>query len=109
MTVINGMIPNMFEEVRGFNNETVITEDELVFVDSLKENEATTQFTFGAFCFLCTMAIFTVVILVSTCVLMKRRKVAYDSFVKRQRQREIAGISPSTSITSPTGLYEDSL
>ena len=73
-----------------------------MFVDSLKENAAATKFTFGAMLFLSIMAAFAVVILVSTFILMKRRKVAYDSFIKRQRQ----GISPSTSITSPTASFE---
>ena len=39
---VNSALPNMFEDILGFNNTAqmaVISEDELVFYDSKKENE----------------------------------------------------------------------
>jgi len=71
------MIPNMFEEVKGFSNKTHIHEEEILFVDSKQENAKATSFSFGAFCFMVLMAVFIVAMFVSTIILMQRRKVAF--------------------------------
>jgi len=78
--VVNSMIPNMFEEVKGFSNQTHIHEDEILFVDSVQENAKATSFSFGAFCFITLMVAFAVAIVVSTAILIQRRKIAFESY-----------------------------
>lgn len=85
INVINAMIPNMFEEVKGFNNSTQILEEELHFIDPVKENALTTKFSLGAFSFITVFTAFVLAIIASTFVLMKRRQIAFDSMKKRKR------------------------
>lgn len=80
LSVLNGVIPNLFEQVKGFSGDAEMLASELVFVDPVKENEVATQFTFGAFMLLSIFAAVTVMVLVSTFVLMQRRKVALESY-----------------------------
>ena len=94
------MIPNMFEEVKGFSNQTHIHEEEILFVDSMQENAKATSFSFGAFCFMVMMAVFVVAMLLSTVILMQRRKVAFESYQQRKRQQRV---SPMTSPNDANG------
>ena len=45
--IVNTIIPNMFEEVKGFSKQTHIHEEDLLFVDSAQENRKTTGFKIG--------------------------------------------------------------
>jgi hypothetical protein len=70
------MIPNMFEEIKGFSNQTHIHEQELLFVEPLKENARATSFSVGAFFVSVMITIFAFLVTTSTFVIMKRRKIA---------------------------------
>lgn len=70
------MIPNMFEEVKGFSSETHIHEEELLFVEPLKENSEVTKFSWGASFVLIVVAILMIAMVLSTAIIMKRRKIA---------------------------------
>jgi|688.fasta_scaffold288691_3 hypothetical protein len=76
INVVNAMIPNMFEEIKGFSNQTHIHEQELLFVEPLKENARATSFSVGAFFVSVMITIFAFLVTTSTFVIMKRRKIA---------------------------------
>ena len=76
INVVNAMIPNMFEEIKGFSSQTHIHDEELLFFEPIKENTRATTFSVGAFFVSALFAIFATLVTTSTVVIMKRRKVA---------------------------------
>lgn len=67
---VNSVIPNMFEQVKGFNSETHIHAEDIIFVDSVAENAKATTFSFGALIFCVLATIFLLMIIISTAILM---------------------------------------
>lgn len=78
--VVNSVIPNMFEKVKGFNKQTLILNEDLQFVDSFKENQIATSVGFGSIISIIIAIIFASIVVVSTVIISLRRKVALQTY-----------------------------
>ena len=75
LKAIQAALPNMMEEVRGFENvNTTLTEADIRIVSPQLENAKVTKFTKGSF-FVCSLMLTVVVVgVTSTCYLWKQRQ-----------------------------------
>jgi len=71
---VNAAIPNLFEDVKGFDPKTIIDEADIIFVESVVQNLKVREFDTGALMVLIIFFGFAFTVLGSTGVLWSRAK-----------------------------------
>lgn len=86
VSAVNGAVPNLFEEVKGFDPNATITEEDMLFVNSKHENDKVLMFDGGAMITSILIAGFALTVLTSTFVVWYQRKEEYQRQQSRQQK-----------------------
>lgn len=73
---MNGIIPELFDGIKGFNKNTLLNTGDLFFDDSKVQNDLVTQFNGGAAFIIIIIILFTFIVIYSSIKLWSQKRKA---------------------------------
>jgi hypothetical protein len=106
VSAINSVIPELFQGIKGVDQNTQLNTDDLKFDESVERNSEATQFSGGALITILIIIFFSISVLVSSVYIWQENKLALKEEEERITRLGLSGSERTNSTSSASRRQE---